>query len=70
MNTGLTQDDYDIFYEQWQMFDTKASGYILLVETYDLLERLEKPLKIPKPNRVKVCSLDFGLFLNSHHTLS
>lgn len=54
---GLTQDDFDIFYEKWENYDTKARGFIQLDQVYDLLDEVDKPLGVKKPNTIKVATL-------------
>lgn len=54
---GLTQDDFDIFYEKWENYDTKARGFIQLEQVYDLLDEVDKPLGVKKPNTIKVATL-------------
>ncbi|KAG6444901.1 hypothetical protein O3G_MSEX003637 [Manduca sexta] len=54
---GLTEDDYDMFCETWQRFNPDGSQYIRYDQLSDLLDMLEPPLRIPKPNKDKIASL-------------
>uniref|UniRef100_A0A1I8I8L5 Ion_trans domain-containing protein n=1 Tax=Macrostomum lignano TaxID=282301 RepID=A0A1I8I8L5_9PLAT len=54
---GLTQEDFDLFYEKWEKYDLKARGFIQLRDVYTLLDELDPPLQIPAPNKIKLASL-------------
>jgi len=58
VQTGLTPDDFEIYYEKWEKYDQKASGYMPLSEVNDFVDELEPPLRLPKPNRLKLAQLD------------
>ncbi|RWS17360.1 sodium channel protein para-like protein [Dinothrombium tinctorium] len=58
---GLTNDDYDMFYEVWQKFDPKGTRFIHVSKLSDLLDALEEPLKIPKPNKYKIVLMDIPI---------
>ena len=58
---GLTQDDFDMFYEKWENYDLKAKGFIRLSQVYDFLDELEPPLQLPKPNRIYLATLQVKL---------
>ncbi len=62
VQTGLTQDDFDMYYEKWEKYDPKATGYIQMEQTYDLLDELEKPLKLEKPNKLKLVALNVPIY--------
>ena len=55
---GLTQDDFDMYYEVWERFDEKATQYIPLEKMAEFVDTLEEPLRIPAPNLYKLISLD------------
>ncbi|VVC31902.1 Sodium ion transport-associated,Voltage gated sodium channel, alpha subunit,EF-hand domain,Ion transport [Cinara cedri] len=54
---GLTDDDYDMYYEIWQHFDPDGTRYIRYDQLSDFLDILEPPLKIHKPNKYKIVSM-------------
>ncbi|XP_058166610.1 sodium channel protein para isoform X33 [Anopheles ziemanni] len=58
---GLTDDDYDMYYEIWQQFDPDGTQYIRLDQLSDFLDVLEPPLQIHKPNRYKIISMDIPI---------
>ena len=58
---GLTQDDFDMYYEVWERFDEKATQFIPLGQLQLLVDSLEEPLRIPMPNSFKLVSLDIPI---------
>ncbi|KAK8395287.1 hypothetical protein O3P69_006178 [Scylla paramamosain] len=58
---GLTDDDYDMYYEIWQQFDPKGTQYIVFSQVSDFLDVLEPPLQIHKPNKYKIVSMDITI---------
>ncbi|XP_025407714.1 sodium channel protein para-like isoform X2 [Sipha flava] len=58
---GLTDDDYDMYYEIWQHFDPDGTRYIRYDQLSDFLDILEPPLKIHKPNKYKIVSMDIPI---------
>ncbi|XP_059479446.1 sodium channel protein para isoform X5 [Neocloeon triangulifer] len=58
---GLTDDDYDMYYEIWQNFDPDGTQYIRYDQLSDFLDVLEPPLQIHKPNKYKIVSMDIPI---------
>ncbi|KAF2902697.1 hypothetical protein ILUMI_03476 [Ignelater luminosus] len=58
---GLTDDDYDMYYEIWQQFDPEGTQYIRYDQLSDFLDVLEPPLQIHKPNKYKIVSMDIPI---------
>ena len=58
---GLTQDDFDMYYEIWEKFDEQATQYIPLTSLTDFVDTLEEPLRIPLPNYFKLVSMDITI---------
>lgn len=58
---GLTDDDYDMYYEIWQQFDPDGTQYIRYDQLSDLFDVLEPPLQIHKPNKYKIVSMDITI---------
>ncbi|XP_023707951.1 sodium channel protein para isoform X14 [Cryptotermes secundus] len=58
---GLTDDDYDMYYEIWQQFDPDGTQYIRYDQLSDFLDVLEPPLQIHKPNKYKIVSMDISI---------
>ncbi|XP_051785438.1 sodium channel protein type 3 subunit alpha-like [Erpetoichthys calabaricus] len=55
---GVTDDDIDMFYEVWSKYDPFASQFILYEQLSDFLDDLKPPMRIPKPNAVKLAALN------------
>jgi len=55
---GLTQDDFDMYYETWEKFDEAATQYIPLSALSEFVDTLEEPLRLPAPNLYKLVSLN------------
>ncbi|OXA57494.1 Sodium channel protein para [Folsomia candida] len=58
---GLTDDDYDMYYEIWAPFDPDGTQYIKYEQLSDFLNVLEPPLVIHKPNKYKIISMDIPI---------
>ncbi|XP_076332245.1 sodium channel protein para-like isoform X8 [Tachypleus tridentatus] len=58
---GLTDDDYDMYYEIWQKFDPLGSQYIPYEKLSDFMDALEFPLRQPKPNKYKIIRMDIPI---------
>ncbi|XP_037512028.2 sodium channel protein para isoform X2 [Rhipicephalus sanguineus] len=58
---GLTDDDYDMYYEIWQQFDPKGTQYVAYSNLTNFVNALEEPLQIPKPNKYKLIALDIPI---------
>src|SRR5699024_7413087 len=61
VHEGLTDDDYDMYYEIWQKFDPKGTQFIPFSRLLDFVHTLEEPLQIPKPNKFKLISMDIPI---------
>lgn len=59
---GLTDDDYEMYYEIWQKFDPNGTQYLKLEELSDFLDALEDPLRIAKPNDLAIVILDINIY--------
>uniref|UniRef100_A0A3B5R6H5 Sodium channel protein n=1 Tax=Xiphophorus maculatus TaxID=8083 RepID=A0A3B5R6H5_XIPMA len=57
----LSEDDFDMFYETWEKFDPRASQFIHYSELSDLCDVLQDPMRIPKPNTIKLIQMDLPL---------
>lgn len=58
---GLTQDDFDMYYEIWEKFDEQASQYIPFTRLEEFVDALEEPLNMPLPNHFKLVSMDIPI---------
>ena len=57
----LTDDDYDMYYEIWQRYDPHGTEFINYDKLSDFVNELEEPLGIPKPNKLKLISLNLTI---------
>ncbi|KAM4727672.1 sodium channel protein type 2 subunit alpha-like isoform 2-T2 [Anableps anableps] len=57
----LGEDDFEMFYEVWEKFDSEATQFI----EFSMLERfadaLSEPLRIAKPNKIQLISMDLPM---------
>jgi hypothetical protein len=58
---GLTDDDYDMYYEKWQHVDPSGSQFIRYDQLSDFVDGLEPPLRIPKPNKLLLITMDLPI---------
>ncbi|XP_053327227.1 sodium channel protein type 2 subunit alpha-like [Spea bombifrons] len=57
----LGEDDFDMFYEVWEKFDPDASQFIVYNKLSDFADSLEPPLRVPKPNNLKLIAMDLPM---------
>ncbi|NXK71417.1 SCN4A protein, partial [Amazona guildingii] len=57
----LCEDDFDMFYETWGKFDPQATQFIEYSALSDFADALAGPLRIPKPNKIQLISMDLPL---------
>merc|ERR1711879_1083932 len=55
---GITNEDLENFYSVWSKFDPDATQFIQLDMLSDLLNDLQPPIQVRKPNKVKIAALD------------
>ena len=58
---GITDEDYDLFYEIWQEFDPDGTQYMPYKALSEYLDVLDPPLQIPKPNKFKIIHMDIPI---------
>ena len=58
---GITDEDYDLFYEIWQEFDPDGTQYMPYKNLTEFLDVLEPPLQIAKPNKFKIVHMDIPI---------
>ena len=58
---GITDEDYDLFYEIWQEFDPDGTQYMPYKSLTEFLDVLEPPLQIAKPNKFKIIHMDIPI---------
>ncbi|NWI79640.1 SCN5A protein, partial [Dryoscopus gambensis] len=57
----LCEDDFDMFYETWAKFDPLATQFIDYSALSDFADALADPLRIPKPNKIELISMDIPI---------
>uniref|UniRef100_A0A8C8D5M8 Sodium channel protein n=1 Tax=Oncorhynchus tshawytscha TaxID=74940 RepID=A0A8C8D5M8_ONCTS len=54
----LCEEDFEMFYETWEKFDPDASQFIAYNILSEFCDTLKDPLRIPKPNAIKLITMD------------
>ncbi|XP_061872685.1 sodium channel protein type 4 subunit alpha-like [Colius striatus] len=57
----LCEDDFEMFYETWEKFDPDATQFIEYSTLSDFVDTLQEPLKIAKPNKIKLITMDLPM---------
>ncbi|XP_047464927.1 sodium channel protein type 4 subunit alpha A [Mugil cephalus] len=59
----LCEDDFEMFNETWEKFDTDGSMYIHYDQLSDFCDTLQEPLRVAKPNRFHLIKMDLPLVI-------
>lgn len=57
----LCEDDFEMFYETWEKFDPGVTQFVEYSRMSDFVDTLQDPLRIPKPNKIKLITLDLPM---------
>ncbi|XP_076018343.1 sodium channel protein type 2 subunit alpha-like isoform X2 [Genypterus blacodes] len=57
----LSEDDFEMFYEVWEKFDSEATQFIEFSVLSSFADTLSEPLRIAKPNMIKLISMDLPM---------
>ncbi|XP_071398997.1 sodium channel protein type 2 subunit alpha-like [Centroberyx affinis] len=57
----LSEDDFEMFYEVWEKFDYEATQFIEFSMLSSFADTLSEPLRIAKPNKIKLISMDLPM---------
>ena len=57
----LSQDDFEMFYEVWERFDPDATQFVEYGKLSDFADALDPPLRIAKPNKIQLISMDLPM---------
>ncbi|XP_047456223.1 sodium channel, voltage-gated, type I-like, alpha [Mugil cephalus] len=57
----LSEDDFEMFYEVWERFDPRATQFVEYNKLSDFADALEPPLRIAKPNKLELMSMDLPM---------
>lgn len=58
---GFSNEDIDLFYQLWEVYDPSATQYIEYKDLSDFVNKLEGNLRIPKPNKAACALLNIPL---------
>ena len=59
---GITEDDIDLFYHHWMLYDPESTQYIYYRDLSNFLHTLEGNLGIRKPNKAACALLNIPLY--------
>ncbi|XP_030077808.1 sodium channel protein type 4 subunit alpha isoform X2 [Microcaecilia unicolor] len=59
----LCEDDFEMFYETWEKFDPNATQFVEYSQMSDFVDALREPLKIPKPNKIQLITMDLPMVI-------
>ncbi|XP_025020301.1 sodium channel protein type 4 subunit alpha isoform X1 [Python bivittatus] len=57
----LCEDDFEMFYEIWEKFDPDATQFIAYSTLSEFVDTLQEPLRIAKPNKIKLITMDLPM---------
>ncbi|XP_043922890.1 sodium channel protein type 4 subunit alpha-like isoform X3 [Protopterus annectens] len=57
----LGEDDFEMFYEVWEKFDPEATQFIEYAKLSEFADALEEPLRIARPNKIKLIAMDLPM---------
>uniref|UniRef100_A0A4W5JTC4 Sodium channel protein n=1 Tax=Hucho hucho TaxID=62062 RepID=A0A4W5JTC4_9TELE len=57
----LSEDDFEMFYEVWEKFDARATQFMEYDKLSDFADALNPPLRISKPNKIQLISMDLPM---------
>ncbi|XP_059496069.1 sodium channel, voltage gated, type V-like, alpha b isoform X4 [Stegostoma tigrinum] len=57
----LSEDDFEMFYEVWEKFDSEATQFIEYSALSDFADALKEPLRVAKPNKIKLIAMDLPM---------
>lgn len=58
---GITEDDFEHFYQVWEKYDPYATQFVRLDQLTDLLAELDPPLGQAKPNDMAITSFNLPI---------
>ncbi|KAM9772807.1 sodium channel protein type 4 subunit alpha A isoform X1 [Syngnathus typhle] len=60
---ALCEDDFEMFNETWEKFDTDGTMFIEYARLSDFCDALQEPLRVAKPNRLRLIQMDLPLVI-------
>lgn len=59
----LCEEDFEMFNETWEKFDTNGTQFIEYSQLSDFCDALQEPLRVAKPNRLRLIEMDLPLVI-------
>ncbi|KAM7370577.1 hypothetical protein PAMP_010109 [Pampus punctatissimus] len=60
---ALCEDDFEMFNETWEKFDIDGTQFIEYSRLSDFCDTLQEPLRVAKPNRLRLIEMDLPLVI-------
>eukprot|EP00064_Thunnus_orientalis_P016225 superscaffoldBa00003166_g16289 len=60
---ALCEDDFEMFNETWEKFDLDGTQFIKYSQLSDFCDALLEPLRVAKPNRLRLIEMDLPLVI-------
>lgn len=60
---ALCEDDFEMFNETWEKFDVDGTQFIEYSQLSDFCDALQEPLRVAKPNRLRLIAMDLPLVI-------
>ncbi|KAM7381330.1 hypothetical protein PAMA_012268 [Pampus argenteus] len=60
---ALCEDDFEMFNETWEKFDIDGTQFIEYSRLSDFCDALQEPLRVAKPNRLRLIEMDLPLVI-------
>nr|Q2XVR5.2 RecName: Full=Sodium channel protein type 4 subunit alpha A; AltName: Full=Voltage-gated sodium channel subunit alpha Nav1.4a [Tetraodon nigroviridis]ABB29443.2 voltage-gated sodium channel Nav1.4a [Tetraodon nigroviridis] len=60
---ALCEEDFEMFNETWEKFDTGGTQFIEYSQLSDFCDTLQEPLRVAKPNRLRLIEMDLPLVI-------
>ncbi len=57
----LCEEDFEMFNETWEKFDVDGTQFIEYSRLFDFVDTLQEPLRIAKPNHLKLIAMDLPI---------
>lgn len=58
---ALCEEDFEMFNETWEKFDLEGTQFIHYSQLSDFCDALQEPLRVAKPNRLRLVEMDLPL---------
>lgn len=60
---ALCEEDFEMFNETWEKFDLEGTQFIHYSQLSDFCDALQEPLRVAKPNRLRLVEMDLPLVI-------